>query len=148
MRDANGLPYDERIHSSNKKFTDKGVWTARRGVDPNTRARVEAELRAAIAAGGGVAAAPPALPQQAPPALPMPGAIATPPPLPQVQQDTPYTQFCRFIGENDARIPAGWLNQVLSAYGVPEGSLQNLAHMPDVVPTAHQFIANALATAP
>ena len=29
--DAEGLPWDERIHSSNRKMTAKGVWVRRRG---------------------------------------------------------------------------------------------------------------------
>jgi hypothetical protein len=43
--DADGLPWDERIHSSNKKKTAKGVWVARRGVDDITRMGVVNELR-------------------------------------------------------------------------------------------------------
>lgn len=45
--DAEGLPWDERIHSSNKKKTAKGVWVARRGVDDITRISVVNELRGA-----------------------------------------------------------------------------------------------------
>ena len=43
--DDAGLPWDERIHSSNKKLTAKGLWTKRKGVDASTIASVEAELR-------------------------------------------------------------------------------------------------------
>lgn len=43
--DARGLPWDERIHSGNKKLTDKGVWQKRRGVQQPEIDRVEAELR-------------------------------------------------------------------------------------------------------
>lgn len=45
--DVEGLPWDERIHSSNKKKTAKGVWVARRGVDDITRVAVIRELRTA-----------------------------------------------------------------------------------------------------
>jgi hypothetical protein len=44
--DKDGLPWDERIHSSNKALTDKGVWRKRRGVPTATITAVEAELRA------------------------------------------------------------------------------------------------------
>jgi hypothetical protein len=58
--DKDGLPWDERIHSSNKKMTAKGVWVARRGVDEITRATVIQELR-----GGNVPPVPqPALSEQ------------------------------------------------------------------------------------
>ena len=44
--DSAGLPWDERIHSSNKATTDKGAWRKRRGVQDATVTAVEAELRA------------------------------------------------------------------------------------------------------
>lgn len=76
--DADGLPWDSRIHSSakNKNAGDK-KWKAKRGVMPQLVASVTAELRAALSAGGNAqapAAAPP------PPAASLPPAIPTPPP--------------------------------------------------------------------
>lgn len=65
--DADGLPWDERIHSSNHKMTAKGVWTKRRGVADELVKTVEAELRAPSAS---------ALPQ--PVAVPMQPAPMTP----------------------------------------------------------------------
>ena len=47
--DKNGLPWDERIHSTPATLTGKGVWRARRGVNPQLVAQVEAELRARTA---------------------------------------------------------------------------------------------------
>ena len=44
--DARGVPWDERIHSSNRKLTDKGVWQRRRNISDKTVAQVEAELAA------------------------------------------------------------------------------------------------------
>lgn len=43
--DAEGLPWDERIHSSNHKQSANGVWMKRRGVLPTIDAQVRAELR-------------------------------------------------------------------------------------------------------
>ena len=43
--DAEGLPWDERIHSSNHKQSANGVWMKRRGVLPTVDAQVRAELR-------------------------------------------------------------------------------------------------------
>lgn len=42
--DAEGYPWDERIHSGNQKQTANGVWQKRRGVDDATIAKVKAEL--------------------------------------------------------------------------------------------------------
>lgn len=43
--DADGMPWDERIHSSAKTKTQKGVWKKRKGVDDATHAAVTAELK-------------------------------------------------------------------------------------------------------
>ncbi len=45
LTDAEGLAWDARIHSSNKKLTEKGVWTKRRGLDNETYYRIKGELR-------------------------------------------------------------------------------------------------------
>lgn len=47
--DADGLPYDARIHSGGAKKNADGRWKAKRGVSDDERKRVEAELRSIIA---------------------------------------------------------------------------------------------------
>lgn len=42
--DKNGLPWDARIHSSNHKLTDKGVWQRRKGITDMEFERVRNEL--------------------------------------------------------------------------------------------------------
>lgn len=42
--DKEGLPWDERIHSSNHKLTAQGVWQRRRGVSDEVYNSVKAEL--------------------------------------------------------------------------------------------------------
>lgn len=49
MLDKEGLPWDERIHSSNHQMTAKGVWQRRRGITDEEYNRVKAELLAPIA---------------------------------------------------------------------------------------------------
>jgi hypothetical protein len=49
--DAEGLPWDARIHSSNKKKTDKGFWVKRRNVEETVYNQVVAEIRSNNAAG-------------------------------------------------------------------------------------------------
>lgn len=45
--DSRGLPWDARIHSSNKEKGKDGTWRRRRAVDPELEKQVEAELYAA-----------------------------------------------------------------------------------------------------
>lgn len=147
--DAAGFPWDERIHSSNKKLNDKGLWWAKRGVTPALKAKVEAELRATLGAAPQTAAPPQQ--QVAPPQTnaggpPMPGANL--PPMPGAAVTDPaYTNLVQFIAQNtySPANPAGKLNddyvkQVLTHYGVADGSLQNLAHRADLVPTIHDWL--------
>lgn len=86
-RDAKGLPWDERIHSSAKSKNMDGSWKKKKGVDDVTLAKVEAELRGVATTVQAPLAPPPAVttpvagpvipqPQTAPP-----GPVA-PPPLP------------------------------------------------------------------
>lgn len=44
--DADGMPWDARIHSGSREKTSKGKWKSRRGVDDAVVATVEAELKA------------------------------------------------------------------------------------------------------
>lgn len=49
--DTQGLPWDGRIHASNKSTNQDGSWRQKRGLnDPALKARVEAELRAGMGA--------------------------------------------------------------------------------------------------
>lgn len=159
--DAAGFPWDERIHSSNKKRNDKGLWWARRGVTPALKAQVEAELRKTISAPAATttpqqpAASTPAPvstpPQPAASGPPMPGANL--PPMPGAAQPDPaYTALVQFIAQNtkSAANPAGvfddqYIVNVLAHYGVAEGSLQNLAHRLDLVPTIDAWLRSVIA---
>lgn len=133
--DAEGLPWDERIHSSNKKRTAKNIWVERRNVTDETYNAVVAELRGATPAS--VPTPPPApaapvvenpadafkdvpaylkppattVPQApvaavAPPAAPVVPAVPTPPPAP-----TP----ARSIGDLITRIQGLFANSTADA---------------------------------
>lgn len=71
--DADGLPWDERIHAKSKAQVAGDRWRKRRGVDDATVAMVEAQLRGAAA---------PAMPSAAP---------VTPPPAPMALPPVPMT---------------------------------------------------------
>jgi hypothetical protein len=75
--DKDGLPWDERIHSSNKKMTAKGVWTRRRGISDLQFDQIAAELKAA-----GASIVQPAPAPYTPPAAAAPD---------QFQQPAPFT---------------------------------------------------------
>lgn len=57
--DAKGFPWDERIHSSSRKFNADGTWRYRKNVSDDMKQGIEAELRALI---GGVKFDPPPAP--------------------------------------------------------------------------------------
>lgn len=44
--DAEGMPWDKRIHSSSKKITAKGIWNRRKGVPEDTFLTITNEIRA------------------------------------------------------------------------------------------------------
>lgn len=83
--DSTGLPWDARIHAGNKATKQDGSWKVKKGInDPSFIPRIEAELRAAMAAPGVAAAPAAAVPAAAPvPAVPVapvavPVAVAVP----------------------------------------------------------------------
>jgi hypothetical protein len=87
--DSNGLPWDERIHSSSKALTDKGAWKKRRGTAAATVTAVEAELRARMQQPAPAPFVPPA-PQPMPQPVPVaPVAAAAPPPVPMAPLPAP-----------------------------------------------------------
>lgn len=146
--DANGFPWDDRIHSSSKAFTADGSWRAKRNVPPALKTKVEAELRSTMDSPVPFAPA-------FPPALPTPAA-ATLPPVPALPKapsadELAFTNFVQFIVSNthSATNPTGrltddYVKQMLAHYGVAEGSMQNLAHRPDLLPGIEAGFKTAL----
>lgn len=147
--DVTGLPWDGRIHS--KGSDGKGVkngdgtWRQKRGLnDLALKGRVEAELRAAMAAG--VPPAPPA-PPAAPPAAvpPAPPAAVAPPAVPPAAVAPPVETFNTLIARLTPHIAAKRLTDehitaILSTAGLQ--SWAQLIPRPDLVPVvAPQFDA-------
>lgn len=78
--DAQGVPWDARIHSTPATLTKQNVWRAKRGVSDALVAQVQAEL---LAARGPVPTPPaaPSVPAAPPPSVPATRApVAAPPP--------------------------------------------------------------------
>lgn len=83
--DADGIPWDERIHSSSKAIVADGTWRKKRGVNEVYFGEVVAELQAAQE---GEPTAPPA-----PPAPPAPEVASAPvPPPPPVVENAPTAE--------------------------------------------------------
>lgn len=87
--DSRGVPWDSRIHSSNREITKDGSWRKRRGTEPAEVARVEAELLR-----GGSQPVPQQYPPQpvAPPVAPLGNGLppaASPAPVAPIQPSVP-----------------------------------------------------------
>lgn len=130
--DADGLPWDERIHAGSKTRTQKGIWTSRRGLDEAVRDAVVAELRqmypaTPVAPVAPVAAAPVAPVVEAAPvteAAPVAPVISI---APAPSQLTPYSQLVDWIAKNTGvgkSLPANWADEQFAANGM---SLPQLA---------------------
>lgn len=81
--DKEGLPWDERIHSSNHKLTAQGVWQRRRGITDEVYNAVKAELLAKWGSAEPITEETPVIapaPAQAPVFAPAP--VAAPAPIP------------------------------------------------------------------
>lgn len=85
--DKNGLPWDNRIHSTPAKQNADGSWRSKRNLDPDVEAAVVAELRRAMAAPLPVVASP----------TPAPVA-ADPTPAPPAPEPTPVDAATAFGG--------------------------------------------------
>lgn len=138
--DVSGLPWDGRIHSSTKAKNKDGTWRALRGLNDEAKAKaIEAELRAAMAAG-----APPA-----PPAPPQPPAPPSPPatlPAPPAAAGAPT--FATLMVKVTTAKTAGKLAQeavdaALAQVGLT--TMMQLAARPDLVATVNDFIDACLA---
>lgn len=146
--DANGLPWDERIHSSNRQKNADGSWRSKRNVDAALKTKVEKELRATLSSTPSPAATtPPAPPAAAaaptPPAPPAPPVAAAPPAPPA---NPAYTNFVAFIADCTAKnlVDPDWVKASLANFGVANGDMQNLAHRPDLIPAIEGAIRTAL----
>lgn len=167
--DADGLPWDARIHAGGKAKNADGRWRARRGLNDGALvARVQAELRALMAAPGPVAGGVPPAPAgnvpPVPPAslVPSPGSPALIPAAPtgaaaggQPQAaiaGTPDTAgYIALVTAVTGAVTAGKLSEAEVAascleFGVP--ALALLATRLDLVPSVAAKISAILATRP
>lgn len=130
--DAEGLPWDRRIHSRTKSKLSDGTWRKQRGVDEKLIHQVENELRSAM--NSTVRAAVPQIPT---PPVAMPKAvIPTPPSAPPVLNTADiYNEFMEFINPlvTTKRITRLQIAEILQMYGI--ANLPLLLNRPDLIPT-------------
>ena len=102
MLDADGLPWDGRIHASTRTCTAKGVWKKRKGVEDDETSRVVAELRGVQAANKAAAhvplnAAPPP-PSAAAAVFAVPSATIAPPPPAASTAPVSFVDVAKYVG--------------------------------------------------
>ena len=132
--DADGLPWDARIHSESRSKVVAGTWKYKRGVDPRLVEEVETELRAVM---GVPAPAAPVAPVPLPPAV----APAAPAPVPDVVPGGPtFPSLMLKISKAvaDGRTTQVAVIETVKACGLP--SLPALATRPDLVATVDAAI--------
>lgn len=121
--DADGLPWDARIHSESRSKVVAGTWKYKRGVDPRLVEEVEAELRAVM--GVPVPAAP-----EVPAPAPTPPATA-PAPIPPAGPTFPSLMRKISKAVADGRTTQVAVIETVKACRLP--SLPALATRPDLV---------------
>lgn len=125
--DAEGLPWDERIHSSSKDKNKSGSWKVKRGMsDSPTFATVVAELRQTFPAPAGAPAAPAPVP-------PPPAADAAPPPPPPPPGGMDFPGLMRRVSKLIAskKLTAADLNVMAQMIGL--NASHELAQHPDKI---------------
>ncbi len=145
--DANGLPWDGRIHSSSRAVVADGQWRVKRGVPPELVTSVTAELRATMGL--------PSIPVQAVPVpppfvasaevLPAPVTITPPPPaaiLPSDGAAAPASpsslSFPQLMQAITKKFAAKELDQATISAAVASAGLSSLPMLnarPDLIPT-------------
>lgn len=143
--DAEGLPWDKRIHSSSKAKIANGQWRLAKNIDKSLVEQVKAELRGVMAAPTAPVATPLApVPTVIAPAAPEPPAVATPPvpapvapPAPTATGPTTVQELLPIVIEKQQ---AGLLTvmdaqDVCKKFGLP--ALPSLGARPDLVPAVY-----------
>jgi len=132
--DADGLPWDPRIHSSSKQLVADGTWRKRRNTAKELFAEVEAELR-------GLSAVDAPIPAPPPPPPPAAVAFANPAPPPPAAADNQLDLFIRGVTVKmvDRSLDAAELHRVLAHYNVENGLLGLKDHSSLIPMLAVQF---------
>ena len=131
--DADGIPWDERIHASTQTKTQDGRWKKKRGVDQDVYEAVIAEYGTPTPSAADEAPAPTPVPEVP---TPQPTADEVPAPTPVPEAPAPQTTMTYidlFNAINANKIPADQVTGVLNQLGMK--SLPQLVAAPEHIPT-------------
>lgn len=160
--DTEGLPWDERIHSSTKGVNKNGTWKAKRGVQPFVVEQVTAELRARNAASSETIQTMPSPGPVAPVTILQPSVPFTPPiplaspvqpaPMPVAAPVPPLTierNFQGFMAQisklfSEQRIPPTYprtiVDRINTGFGVNVATISDIGGDPRYVTFAWQCL--------
>ena len=131
--DADGMPWDERIHASTQTKTQDGRWKKKRGVDQKLYDSVVAEYGTPTPPTVDEAPAPTPVPE-VPTPQPTADEIPMPTPIPETPApQTTMTYIDLFNAINTNKIPADQVTGVLNQLGMK--SLPQLVAAPEHIPT-------------
>ena len=136
--DAEGLPWDERIHSSRKKKTKKNIWVRRKGLQEDKYEQVKAELLNQTSEPASVIQQS-VIPPHTPPAV-------TPPPLPT--QPAPVRDFNHLLnriqqGFQQGKCTPAYIPQFtdkLKQYNPAVTAVTDIKDDPQLVEVAHAIM--------
>lgn len=165
-RDKDGIPWDERIHSSSKKTNADGTWTRRRNTPDDVFDKVMAELKTAnttrtMEAAAGLVPTPSA-PAVAP-SVPLPPTTAVPAPptaspapspapaAPVASSTAPAVDFPSVMvkitkAQSTGKITAEEINNLLLSVGATGGVIA-LNKNPSLIPAFDALLEDHLASA-
>lgn len=133
--DANGLPWDARIHSSGKTLLADDTWRLKRGVPDDEREAIEAELKQLMAIPVPPAPAVDAASQAAEVALAVASAPPPPPPAPSAKI-TLMPQLIKAI--TGAELGAMMVTEAVKSVGLE--NISQLGARPDLVPAVAEAL--------
>jgi hypothetical protein len=142
--DANGLPWDGRIHSRAKTKNSDGTWRYMRGVQDAAISKVEAELKQSLSAPvppSNVATAP--IPPPPAPMMPWSPLADVVPPPPSITKDFPTLMELISRGVTAGKIGSPDIIKIVQEFGVP--NIPALATRPDIVAAVYDRITEILA---
>jgi len=138
--DSEGLPWDDRIHTSARSKIANGTWKLKRGGDPAQVAAVKAELKSLmnvpnVQVNNGTFLQPP-----------ISNAVPPPPPVESLIIRDTFVDFIQDITEQlgSGKLTMGEITQCCSQVGIAAPNL--LASRPDLIPTVATAISKIIAS--
>lgn len=136
--DADGLPWDPRIHSdATERKAKTGKWKTRKNLPDGYKEQIEAELRGVpLQATAPAAPTPAATPAPAPaPSVPSPAATAAPAPTPPTAGGMTFAEFTRWVLGHTQAQRCNQTDVQLAVQAAGLSSIPDLAKRTDLIAT-------------